>query len=158
VSNANELLLPAESRRSNWTTTGSTSVSLLNLPRYERGTPYATEHAVKYILTTFIREHTEAGLPIPRYIIVWEADEEVGGERPTVTSRPFCTNDGVFKKFPCWVLNVHAYKPKPKGAPARVKSEELHAKVVKCLKRHFAKERLVNLGSPGPQRRPSSSL
>ena len=54
VSNASELLLPAvppeqlDDNRIN-------VVSFLNLPATKRDTPYATEHAVKYILTTFIR-------------------------------------------------------------------------------------------------------
>ena len=72
-------------------------------------------------------------MPIPRFILGWEADEEVGGERPTVTSRPFCTNDGVFKNVLCWVLNVHAYRRKPKDHPALAISKELHEKVVKVL-------------------------
>ena len=47
------------------------------------------------------------------------------------------------------VVSPHAYKLKPKDDDALVMSEELHAKVVKCLKRNFEKVRLVNLGARG---------
>ena len=88
-------------------------------------------------------------MPIPRCILGWEADEEVGGERPAITSRNFCTKDGEKVNVPCMVVSPYAYERKPMDAPALVMSEEFHAKVVKCLKTSFAKVRLVNLGARG---------
>ena len=92
-------------------------VSLLNLPSTISPTPYATEHAVKHILTTYINALMEAGLPIPRFIFGFEADEEVGGEQPTVTTMPFCTTDAQFKNVKCMVISAHSYKRKPKDTP-----------------------------------------
>ena len=77
-------------------------VSMLNLPSTIRSTPYATEYALKNILTTYVKALMEAGLPIPRFILGWEADEEVGGELPTITSKTFCTNDKEFVKSSAW--------------------------------------------------------
>ena len=71
------------------------SVSMLNLPSTIRN----TEHALKHILTTFHNALMEADLPIPRYIFGFEADEEVGGEQPTVTTMNFCTKNGDFQKM-----------------------------------------------------------
>ena len=133
-------------------------VSVLNLPSTIRDMSYATEYALKYILTTYIKEFLEAGLLIPRYIIAWEADEEVGGERPAITSRPFCTRDREKVNVPCMVVSPHAYERKPKDAPALVISEEFHAKVVKCFQASGQGSKARELRNPGPQQRHSFSL
>ena len=111
--------------------------------------PYATEYAFKHIMTTFINALMKEGLPIPRFLFAFEADEEVGGEVPTITSRPFCTRDGELKNVPCMVVSPHAYERKAEDAPALVMSEEFHAKVVKCFKRQVKEVRLVNFGTRG---------
>ena len=43
-------------------------------------------------------------------------------------------------------VSPRSYRKKLKGDHALVVSEELHAKVVKCLKRYFTEVGLVNLG------------
>ena len=96
VSNAHEVMVPAvpkEQLREDMVHI----VSLLNLPSMISTTPYATEYAVKHILTTYINALMKEGLPIPRFLFAFEADEEVGGELPTVTTMNFCTSDGKFK-------------------------------------------------------------
>jgi len=148
MSNAHEVTVqavPKEHLRENMVLI----VSLLNLPSTIRSTPYLTEYALKHILTTYINALMKEGLPIPRYIICWEADEEVGGERPTITSRNFCTKDGEKVNVPCMVVSPHAYERKPMDAPALVMSKKLHEKVVKCFKRQVKEVRLVNLGARG---------
>ena len=70
VSNAHEVTVPAFPKNE-LREDMVLCVSMLNLPSTIRSTPYATEYALKYILTTYINEVREAGLLIPRFFFTF---------------------------------------------------------------------------------------
>jgi len=81
---------------------------LLNKPAIEQDTAFPTERNLHGAITDAIANIREAGAPVPRYVLIIEADEEVSGEIVTFTKGEGFTADGQTEYV--WVPHPNAYK------------------------------------------------